>query len=177
MGRLEWFRDLKTVFLGIQEDSLESPAVLKTELMRGVRGYAFDLQDGETYFQREKTVAFSFEEVYGALEALTEVRVTWDQVIDAIFQIGVTRAKHQSKAVDDHRSPLVTSHSVTSILPPSSAPPKPPPSRSPFLTSPPPLPPKSSTNTLDLSFPDDKLTAFPSLMLSERRDTLLVPPT
>jgi len=167
MGRLEWFRDLKTVFSLLQEAT--SVSVSRQSLVKQVTATRFELQEADMYYSKERSVAFSFQEVLRALQGMQE-EVTWDQVIDAIFQIGVNRAKQQARANPDTRSGLSGSQSVTQFAPKAAVSPQH------GLVMAAKCPPSTSSNTVDMSFPDDKLTALPEAAMDVlgNRGSLLV---
>lgn len=169
MGRLEWFRDLKSVFSRLQESTPGSVSLPRQELIQHVASTHFDLQEAESYYTKERSVAFSFQEVMLALGGMQE-EVTWDQIIDAIFQIGVNRAKQQARANPNPRSELNGSQSVMQFVGKTAISPQP------GVLQAAKCPPSSASNTVDISFPDDKLTSLPEAAIATfgNRGNLLV---
>lgn len=168
MGRLEWFRDLKAVFSLLQAKTPDLVTVPRQELTKHVANTKFDLQVAEVYYSKERSVAFSLSEVLHALSSIQETQVSWDQVIDAIFQIGVNRAKSQAR---EKTTPVTTLTASQSVVEFSS---KPVTSQLHTLTVPVKCPPSTSANTVDVSFPEDKLTSVPEVIANSKHMTLLV---
>jgi hypothetical protein len=91
MGRMEWFRDMRALFLELSQGKRE--VVGKDELVEALnlKGPELDLQDPEVFKSANKVVFYSFDQVIRRLDHAKELALTWDQVIDYLIQLGLAQ--------------------------------------------------------------------------------------
>lgn len=87
MSRMDWFRELKTLYSSLLKEKDQS--VKKRHLLEALNRAQLQLRQPQSYYSEETDKAFSYGEVRKAIYDLSEAHISWDQVIDAIFSIGM----------------------------------------------------------------------------------------
>ena len=88
MSRMDWFRQLQCLYSSVQEGKEGDQRVEKRMLEEALNRAQLQLRAPEKYYSEESERAFSYAEVRKALSDLRSLRVSWDQIIDAIYTIG-----------------------------------------------------------------------------------------
>lgn len=91
MGRMEWFRDLRALFLKLSDGQRE--IVSKDDLIASLysEGPDLELQDPLKFQAKSAVACYSFEQVLDQLNSAKETLFTWDQVIDYLIQLGLNK--------------------------------------------------------------------------------------
>lgn len=91
MGRMEWFRDMRALFLEISDGQRDIVAKADLVAMLSAKGPEMELEDPEIFKSRSSVVHYSFEQVRSQLANAREDQLTWDQVIDYLIQLGLAK--------------------------------------------------------------------------------------
>lgn len=89
MSRMDWFRHLQVVYTSLQQDT--DQLVHKYRLEDALNKADLPLRLPEVYYREGAERAFSHSEVRRAISELKDMRVAWDQVIDAIYSISTLK--------------------------------------------------------------------------------------
>ena len=84
---MEWLREIKLLFN--RSSAGKSDAILKSGLVLDLQSISnkLPLQDAQRYYTANKVLALSLGEIVGALEAIPDSHISWDQILDMIISV------------------------------------------------------------------------------------------
>ena len=113
MSRMDWFRELKSLYSSLLTE--KDQVAKKRHLLEALNRAQLPLRQPQSYYCEETDKAFSFGEVRKAICDVSDVHLSWDQVIDAIFSIGM-QGKAASPTNSTAKDSVTTLNQYQSIV-------------------------------------------------------------